>query len=949
MAVCYEQIDLQNIRLHHEQIRRTPQEGEIVGDGWQIGNNRMHNAVLLSDINACLQEEQCLDVNGINAKGETPLHLAAINTSQEGEVLAEILLAKGGDVNMKNNWGQTPALYAAITDSFETLQKLIAAPNIDIDVVDLNGYNALHCLISYRKPPSIEETTYHFEDYEDVEDVSFDLKQALCQLVKTGIKLNCQTNFGNSILHLAARREDNTPLLRFILRNFPEIDLRRKNQMGENFLHVYGHCEIFENVSELLDEIAMTRPTVLRELFAEKDIFGRTPWENMIDNANFSIDFLQKVLSYGISANTADNLGNTALHRIAGVSMGITCTTLIEFLIQSGADVNTENVYNETPGFVLFLRNVFDAFVKNGMDFNRRDRWGRSPLVSIMKHRPIPDLLRKLIKETKADVNANDMHGSNPLHFAAYHDYPEQVELLLEHGANRNAIDDLQDRPLDTARRHSSFHCYHILEKEDGDDDLANFQVSRSNSVEQILLHMPRVIPLSRITSSHDVENFLGLRASSDEMINHLLTKYYRRPAAVSQEMEMITADVVSLVNKLCARIAEYDARFEMSIFPTGSSAEGTKVGRPDEFDFALCLEKLVDKTNIVMTKQCLQTGYVCLRFTDTPVPKEYRHFSDAEGYFLALPFLQHLSRFFRRALNETNLWLSGNLYYNFEDKIKVLHGKPVFNFSVYWMGSVFKQLKMSIDLVPAVYKRGWWPPNINFMEIPLANENVIDAGCFLILQTLKQDFDKKGHQLDDSISHTCNIFEDEADFGKRRMLRISATPAEIALVKSLPEKFRHAYTLCKIVKSKVVCPEIEVDSIPTNRYNLLKKFQEKKAFPVKPSEVIKSYMLKNCTFYALQEMRRDSERSYSKLNVSEIAAKLCELLLQFADEKSLKPYFLPFSDVFDSDETKSSYRDFLLQLKREYSLKLMLGLLSHPFPEECLASKIERMPMTWH
>ncbi|XP_015756187.1 PREDICTED: serine/threonine-protein phosphatase 6 regulatory ankyrin repeat subunit C-like [Acropora digitifera] len=288
MAIHYEEIDLLNIRLHHEQIRRYPQEGEIVGDGQLIGNNRLHNAVLLSDINACLQEEQCLYVNDTNAKGETPLHLAAINTSQEGVVLTEILLAKGGDVNMKNNWDQTPVLYAAITDSFETLQKLIAAPNIDIDVADLKGYNALHCLLSYRKPPSIEEETYHLEDDEDLEVVSSDLKQALCQFVKTGIKLNCQTNFGNSILHLAARREDNTPLLRFILRNFPEIDLRSKNQMGENFLHVYGDCEIFENVSELLDEIASTSLPVLTELLAEKDIFGRTPWGNMIDDANFS-------------------------------------------------------------------------------------------------------------------------------------------------------------------------------------------------------------------------------------------------------------------------------------------------------------------------------------------------------------------------------------------------------------------------------------------------------------------------------------------------------------------------------------------------------------------------------------------------------------------------------------------------------------------------------------
>jgi hypothetical protein len=33
-----------------------------------------------------------------------------------------------------------------------------------------------------------------------------------------------------------------------------------------------------------------------------------------------------------------------------------------------------------------------------------------------------------------------------------------------------------------------------------------------------------------------------------------------------------------------------------MSLFSTGSTAEGTKVGRPDEFDFVLCLDKLNER-----------------------------------------------------------------------------------------------------------------------------------------------------------------------------------------------------------------------------------------------------------------------------------------------------------------------------------------------------------------
>lgn len=596
-----------------------------------------------------------------------------------------------------------------------------------------------------------------------------------------------------------------------------------------------------------------------------------------------------------------------------------------------------------SPGFVLFLRDVFEVFLKHEMDFNTRDKWGRSPLVSVMKHRPIPDLLRKLLVEGKGDVNARDVHCSTPLHFAAYHNYPEQVELLRSFGADQNALDDLQDRPLDTAIRHCSLQCHKILDV--GDENAS--ETPKNETFAQILVDMPTSIPSSGIKSAQDVQALLGLQENLDGFIDHLMTTFYLRRPEATEEAEAVVSAVNALVESLCVKIAAYDSRFEMSVFPTGSNAEGTKVGRPDEFDFVLCLDKLNDKTEILMTEECQETGYACLRFTESPLSEEYLPFSDVDGYFLALPFLQLFFRYARRALNETEMWTTGNLYYNFEDKMEVLQGKLVFNFSVYWMGSVYKQLKISIDLVPAVYKRGWWPPNIDVKEISLMNESIFAAGCFLMLQTRTQDFDRKRHLLNDSVIHTCNVYGDENAFVKRRMLRISATPAEITLTKSLPEKFRHAYALAKIVKTKEVCPEIEIDKLPTRLYSRQKKFQERTPLPVKPSGLIKSYMLKNCTFYVLQEIRPGSECD-SDLTISEIAAKLYECLLQFADEHCLKPYFLPFSDVFqaEKDEPKSSYKEFMQQLSRELSLKLILGMLNHPFPEICLASKTEGLPL---
>lgn len=73
---------------------------------------------------------------------------------------------------------------------------------------------------------------------------------------------------------------------------------------------------------------------------------------------------------------------------------------------------------------------------------------------------------------------------------------------------------------------------------------------------------------------------------------------------------------------------------------------------------------------------------------------------------------------------------------------MEVLRGKPVFNFSVYWMGSIFKQFSedQHRSRTGGLQKR-IVAPNINVKEISLMNESMFTAGCFLMLQTRTQDF----------------------------------------------------------------------------------------------------------------------------------------------------------------------------------------------------------------
>ncbi|CAC5404510.1 unnamed protein product [Mytilus coruscus] len=372
----------------------------------------------------------------------------------------------------------------------------------------------------------------------------------------------------------------------------------------------------------------------LRTLLSSTDVMGRTPWNLMIVGDGFyytSASNLRKIFSFGVSPEGNDNLKNTVLHRICGVSHGDAYVDVLEYLLEIGAYINAQNIYGEPVLSLTLSEQILETFLKFNADCSIKDKWGGSSLISIMKYRPLPDLLRTFIVKGTINVNNRDIYGFTALHIVAYHNYEEQIEILLKYGADINACDNIQERPLDTAKRHRSFRCIALLK-------------------------------MANIT-------FIG----------HTMS------------------------------------------------------------------------------------------FTQLTL----------------------------RALNEPHLWKEGYFYFNVENKSGKVFGKPVFTFDVYWLGSIYKQLRISIDLVPAVYKRGWWPPNIDVDNIPL----IKSAGCFLTLQTKTQPFAPNDW---DCISRTCNN-EDNAELTEKKMLRISAAPAEICLMKSLPNEFRKAYILAKVLKTYVL------------------------------------------------------------------------------------------------------------------------------------------------
>ena len=131
------------------------------------------------------------------------------------------------------------------------------------------------------------------------------------------------------------------------------------------------------------------------------------------------IEDVKRALDSGISIEAAEpGRAHTALHHAA---------------------------YNGHTATVLFL-------IQQGATLDSRDHEGKTPLIHACTG-PFPETVQALIK-AGADVNVKGTaEGFTPLMMAAGLDQLKSVQILLENGANKEAVDEDNDKAIDHARR----------------------------------------------------------------------------------------------------------------------------------------------------------------------------------------------------------------------------------------------------------------------------------------------------------------------------------------------------------------------------------------------------------------------------------------------------------------------------------------------------------------
>lgn len=159
------------------------------------------------------------------------------------------------------------------------------------------------------------------------------------------------------------------------------------------------------------------------------------------DEDDLGGNLVQDLVAQGADVNKImDKTGESPLHLAARYSRA----DMAKRLLDHGADANAQDNTGRTPLHAAVAADaigVFQILLRNrATNLNARMHEGTTPLI-LAARLAIEGMVQDLIS-AEADINAADNSGKTALHWAAAVNNVEAVNILLAHGANRDAQDD---------------------------------------------------------------------------------------------------------------------------------------------------------------------------------------------------------------------------------------------------------------------------------------------------------------------------------------------------------------------------------------------------------------------------------------------------------------------------------------------------------------------------
>lgn len=798
----------------------------------------LHESVYQDNIEICqLLISYNVDLNQRDKYSCTALHRAVTKRSFE---MVKLLVTSGADVNVTTSSGFTPAMLACNSNGIDVAEYLVNISTAKFDSVDKYGNNILHCLCANG---NIE----HFDII-----LSF-----IKKFVDRGISINALNYDGHMLLDFSYR---------FGVTFAKELitigaDVTKYDADGRNYLNRYLDLDL--NAGNYL--IAFVKygfgripKNVRRHLINEPDRAGKTAFMRVCGGMFNSVDVIQMFCDAGADINAQNHLGESPLHLMSR-DMWIPDKDAILYLLQQGANVNAVDIFGRSPIFKMRKTTIIQIFIDFKADLKVKDKCGRSPLMGLLVHENAEQI--QLLVKNCSDCNLQDIYGSSPLHYVAWYNSAPIAHVLLQSGADVNLKDQMGRTPYDLAKALGNLDVALVLMNDSTTKTFdADHSMCRSRKKNEIEYDNKLI-----------VEEIISPPEDPNEMMKHILQSSGIGKSS-NAEAASIARTIFDFVSRICDKVGKMDYRFQSSVLLSGSSKEESKVGDPNEFDFVCCLDTF--SSVCILKEQALydKLGLVQVRLNDKEKIKEFHHFFNDDFSLNAIFVSNRFFELFRRVLEqETMIWSDLQIFYDGE--LVDVSKNPTLNIVLIWTGSFYKNLKISLDIVPALRKEGWWPQCCKFTAIPFNIDNAVKDGCFILLQTGAPS----------------------TSFGHLVLMRCSLAPIEHYVVNNLPSILRDSYALAKSMRSECVCPPImfNVNDHENNRG---------------AESVISSYMLKNSLLHAafspefsdnMAEALGDPLTDRQNELIRLWTLNIYNTLEKFTISQNLPAYFMPDQNVF--------------------------------------------------
>jgi len=298
-------------------------------------------------------------------------------------------------------------------------------------------------------------------------------------LLTEGVDINVRDDNGLAPLHFAAsyRKLD---MVRYLLEHGADVNAQTSQGLAPIF-----YAAFFNNLE--LAQILVLHGADVNKRTSD----GSTPLHSAASRG--ALEVFDYLTQHGADIHARDNEGTTVLHS----ALGLNSYEIVSKLLDHGFDANVKTDANATPLHYLAWQGtteIAELLLDHGADINARNDNGWTPL-TFATHSNFE--LTQLYLSHGADVNPHlqtetdggqcRTPGTTPFHGAVRSESLKTVTLLVEHGADINAVDENDVTPLHLAIGNNSIDITRYLVT-------TGAALSRENKYERTELHTATVM-----------------------------------------------------------------------------------------------------------------------------------------------------------------------------------------------------------------------------------------------------------------------------------------------------------------------------------------------------------------------------------------------------------------------------------------------------------------------